>query len=74
MKDAAYAWACTYPPSYNYACPIANDTVRNRRDLAQAEIGQYFAGLGETAMIGWRRAYRKGFRCTRVRVTPWGAA
>lgn len=71
--SAAYAWACTYPPDYNFACPIATESVRNRRELAQAEIGQHFRVADETPAEGWRRAYRRGFRCTRVVIRLWGA-
>jgi len=68
-----FAWACiapgwTSPPHY-----IHTGTVRDRREDAQAEIGEVWALDGETPRQGWKRAYRRGWRCCRVavRLSGW---
>lgn len=63
-----FAWACVAP---HWASPpyfIYTNTVRDRREDAQACIGAAHARDGETPRQGWKRAYRRGWRCRRVAV------
>lgn len=67
-----FAWACVAP---DWASPpyfIHTGTVRERREDAQAEFGRGWALEGETPRQGWKRAYRKGWRCRRVAVRLCG--
>lgn len=69
-----FGWACVAP---NWGSPpnfIHTNSVRARREDAQAEIGEAWAREGETPRQGWKRAYRIGWRCRRVAVRLAGGS
>lgn len=66
--EPAYGWAVVAP-----GCgrpEIEAGSVRSRRVEAQDYIGAIFRRRDEPVRVGWRRAYRIGWRCIRVRISP----
>lgn len=63
-----WGWACAFPETDF----IHEGTVRRVRAEAIERIGHAWARDDETPQQGWRRAYRKGWRCIRVTITPFG--
>lgn len=61
----AFGWAAT-----TWRGHLLPHIVRDRRRDVIAEIGVHWQREGETTHQGWRRAYRRGCRIIRVRVTP----
>lgn len=62
------AWAaCTLD---GYPCNFINTgSVRATRTEAQAYIGDAWRLEHETIAQGWKRAYRSGWRCIKVKVS-----
>lgn len=69
--EPEFAWACV--ATHGNPRPfIHSNAVRATRVDAQAYIGQAWAREDETERQGWKRAYRRGWRCVRVVVRVWG--
>jgi hypothetical protein len=66
MKTTAWAAFCTdgYPKPF-----IHDGSIRATRVETQAYIGGAWALSDETARLGWKRAYRAGWRCILVEVS-----
>jgi hypothetical protein len=64
--EVAWACFCTNGSPYPF---IHNNTVRSMREDSQKYLGEAWAHSGETWQQGWRRAYRRGWRCIKVTVS-----
>jgi hypothetical protein len=67
--ETEFAWA----PAWSNGSPrpfILPYLTRNTRREACIAFGETWRRKGETPMQGWRRAYRRGARCIRVRIEP----
>lgn len=63
-----FGWAAVAP---EWASPphfIHINSVSDTRVEAQAHIGRAWVHDGEPPAQGWKRAYRRGWRCRRVAV------
>lgn len=61
----AFAWAAVAP--HGHPTPyICTGAVRRSRSEAAHEIGAVWA---DDPRVGWKRAYRRGYRVIRVRVS-----
>lgn len=68
-KPVTYGWAVKYPPNFVYF-DFDIWAVKGTREAAQKVFGYSFRkDTKESWRIGWRRAYRRGFRCVRVVVS-----
>lgn len=59
-------WVCVAPAGKKTPAWVAGFTYKRRRDQSQASIAEFFAKEGETTQQGWKRAYRRGYRCARA--------
>lgn len=64
-----FAWACACTDGSPHPFIHENSVRTNRRD-AQACLGEAWRHEGETVEQGWKRAYRRGWRCIRVLISP----
>jgi len=64
-----HGWAACWPDGGIGPILVIGTVALTRRDACE-RAGEAWAREGETAMQGWRRAYRQGCRVIRVRVTP----
>lgn len=64
-----YAWACACVDG-NPRPFIHSSSIRPRRSDAQAYVAGAWRRDGETLRQSWKRAYRNGWRCIRVVVSP----
>jgi len=67
MED--YGWAACWPKGTPGPFIIISTASLTRRGACES-VGKSWQREGETAMQGWRRAYRAGCRVIRVRITP----
>lgn len=64
-----FAWACACIAGMPHPF-IHENSIRSSRADAQSCLGRAWMREGETLRQGWKRAYRNGWRCIRVRVSP----
>lgn len=73
MSGETFAWAAIAP---DWASPpnfIHEGSVRLTRQEALEYIGSAWVRPGSNDWRdGWRRAYRRGWRCERVVIRRWG--
>lgn len=69
MYQDEFAWACACTQGSPYPF-IHENSVRRTRCESQCTLGAVWAREGETFMQGWKRAYRRGWRCIRVKISP----
>ena len=68
IVESELAWACV-ATQYSDKPWLNEYSVRARRADSQERLGNAWRKEGETIQQGWRRAYRKGWRCIRVKVS-----
>lgn len=67
--EPGYAWACVWSNGKPRPFIMAH-TTESTRSASQEHLGKVWIKEGETIQEGWKRAYRKGVRCIRVKVLP----
>lgn len=72
MAVVTFGWAVLIPDRQGWYAPGSPSiwTVRATRNLAMDAFAETWALEGEDASHAWKRAYRKGWRLSRVSITP----
>lgn len=77
-RQTTFGWAVLYPDEDGWAAPGAPvaDTVADTRDGAMERFADRWRTREEAAdhqSIVWRRWYRRGWRLSRIVLTPFGS-
>ena len=76
--QSTFGWAVLYPNEAGWGSPVAPaiyTVTGTRKNAMELFVAGWRSGAhdGQTVSWVWQRAYRRGWRLSRVVVTPFGA-
>lgn len=72
IYEAEFAWACAWTNGNPRPFIMVGTVAETRKAAIEKFVARWAVNRTEPVMASWRRAYREGARCLRVKVSPSG--